>query len=402
LANTPTIPPIHQLLIICCKSDLTAEETQFLISGLSSLDQDQEDKQNTWRHFLNLISAHGVLPLAYQAIHKYAKDAISTENYNHLKQNYMSTVGRNMLMAAELIKVMALLEKNGIESLAFKGPTLAQMAYGDISLRYNWDLDLLIRKEQLEQAIELLKSQGYEPAFQMTPAQYKSYASISHDFCLYSPRGDIPIELHWRLFSNEFMVHIDDADFFANSSEVTIQGKPIKSFNTEQLLVYLATHGAKHQWERMEWLVDIARVIEKQSIDWDHLVSISEQTQSLTIVLTTLQLCQNILGTQLPGNVAGLTQEKTIQRKTKSMQSLLFNNFEKKSGDNIRTKTISVAQMNQLTGIKNKFLLLTSVLKPTPLDFESHEHPENMTFLYYFSRPINVFRRWKGKFFKNQ
>jgi len=34
-------------------------------------------------------------------------------------------------MSAELIKVMALLEENGIEALTFKGPALAQMAYGD-------------------------------------------------------------------------------------------------------------------------------------------------------------------------------------------------------------------------------------------------------------------------------
>lgn len=148
--------------------------------------------------------------------------------------------------------------------------------------------------------------------------------------------------------------------------------------------------------------MDIARVMEKQSIDWDRLISISEQTKSLTIVLTTLKLCQNILDTKLPAYVEGLTLQKSIQRKTKSMQSHLISNLDRNCGDNIRTKTISIAQLQQLTGIKNKLLLLISILKPTPLDFESTEHPEHMTFLYYFSRPMNVFRRWKGKFLKKQ
>ena len=62
-----------------------------------------------------------------------------------------------------------------------------------------------------------------------------------------------------KLHGHRRAQHVDVT--LSNPSEVIIQGKAIKSFNTEQLLVYLATHGAKHQWERMEWLVDIARVI---------------------------------------------------------------------------------------------------------------------------------------------
>ena len=117
--TTPTIPPIQKLLITCCKSNLSAEETRFLTSELSSLDH-EPNNNNTWQDFLNLVSVHGVLPLAYQTIYKYAKDAIAPENFSILKQSYMATVGRNMLMSAELIKVMALLEENGIEALTLQ------------------------------------------------------------------------------------------------------------------------------------------------------------------------------------------------------------------------------------------------------------------------------------------
>ena len=51
-----------------------------------------------------------------------------------------------MLMSAELIRIMKLLEKNDIKALAFKGPVLSQMVYGDITLRQYVDLDVLIRK----------------------------------------------------------------------------------------------------------------------------------------------------------------------------------------------------------------------------------------------------------------
>ena len=49
-----------------------------------------------------------------------------------------------MLLTSELIKIMKLLEENDIKAIAFKGPTLAQLAYGDVTLRQYVDLDLLV------------------------------------------------------------------------------------------------------------------------------------------------------------------------------------------------------------------------------------------------------------------
>ena len=58
---------------------------------------------------------------------------------------------------------MKLFEKYDIQALAFKGPTLAQNAYGDITLRQFGDLDILIRKKDRSRMVSILLNEQYIP-----------------------------------------------------------------------------------------------------------------------------------------------------------------------------------------------------------------------------------------------
>jgi len=101
-----------------------------------------------------------------------------------------------MLMSAELIRIMKLLEENDIDALAFKGPALAQMAYGDITLRQYSDLDVLTKKEDIYQIDALLKAQGYERLLALTPVQEKTWIKYAHDMGLiHYPKG-VHFEMH--------------------------------------------------------------------------------------------------------------------------------------------------------------------------------------------------------------
>ena len=113
-----------------------------------------------------------------------------------LKSAYSQIARRNMLMSAELIRIMKLLEENDIDALAFKGPALAQMAYGDITLRQYSDLDVLTKKEDIYQIDALLKAQGYERLLALTPVQEKTWIKYAHDMGLiHYPKG-VHFEMH--------------------------------------------------------------------------------------------------------------------------------------------------------------------------------------------------------------
>jgi len=43
----------------------------------------------------------------------------------------------------------------------------------------------------------------------------------------------------------------------------------IKIFKNELTLLYLSIHGTKHNWERVEWLVDIVKLVENTQLNWN-------------------------------------------------------------------------------------------------------------------------------------
>ncbi len=94
-------------------------------------------------------------------------------------------------MSAELIRIIQLLEKNSIETLAFKGPTLSQMAYRDITLRQYGDLDILVRKKDIYKLDTLLKEHGYQRVLNLSAVQEEIYIQNAQDLGFYHPKSGL-------------------------------------------------------------------------------------------------------------------------------------------------------------------------------------------------------------------
>lgn len=405
-------------LITCCQLDPSEDDIKFIFSYLNA------------EHFelnglIRLANQHGILPLIYKTIKHLSHLELNSDtpvikmkegcsdnlNATHLTLNsilselkpfYMSIVQRNMLMTSELIKIMLLLRENNIEVLAFKGPLLSQMAYGDITLRQYSDLDILIHPKDLFDAVKLLENDAYTALYPLSNKQFKGYSDIAHDYGLINQKNNTLVELHWRLLSNEFMADINTIDFFKNTTTVSIQGNKLKTLGLEELIIYLCIHGAKHQWERLEWLVDIDYLIKTQSVDWEKIISLTYQTSSEKMVLSAFSLCSKYLKTNLPHNLQKHLQKPNIKNLSKKLEIHFVKHFSDSLHRSVRTKTISFIQLQLLHGIKNKLLFLTSLIKPTQLDYLSYPLPSQLTFLYYFIRPYNIIKRWSGKIFNKK
>jgi hypothetical protein len=185
------------LIIECCKLSPAFEQIENRISEIKN-----------WDDFMSLSYSHGVFPLVYKVLKKY-ENKIPLDVFIFMKQTYMDLVKTNMLMTSELIKVSNLLEENGIKSIAFKGPILSAMAYGDIISRQYVDLDILVDENKLLDAIKFLENNEYKLEDDFKLDLLKKNRSIFHDVTL-RKNNIINIELHWRLFSDEYMTGISD------------------------------------------------------------------------------------------------------------------------------------------------------------------------------------------------
>ena len=57
---------------------------------------------------------------------------------------FLLNVGSSFGLAKKLLEILALLDREGVRAIPFKGPTLAVKAYGDLTLRPFSDLDIFV------------------------------------------------------------------------------------------------------------------------------------------------------------------------------------------------------------------------------------------------------------------
>jgi hypothetical protein len=103
---------------------------------------------------------------------------------------------QGVLLYAIADRVTGALAAAGIRSTTLKGPALSEVLYGDPGRRPSSDIDLLIAREQLNDAVEVVRELGYEaPIDHVTD----DGLPLLH-FALVHAHGQLlPVELHWRI-----------------------------------------------------------------------------------------------------------------------------------------------------------------------------------------------------------
>jgi hypothetical protein len=117
------------------------------------------DAELNWPRILELGEHHGVLSLVYQALRESAA-RVPVEVRDDFASRYDQNVRRNLRFTAELFRILDGLESAGIAAIPYKGPVLAQTAYGDLALRNFSDLDVLVPRKEVLPAKEVLRSLG--------------------------------------------------------------------------------------------------------------------------------------------------------------------------------------------------------------------------------------------------
>jgi len=295
-----------------------------------------------------------------------------------------------MRMTAELISIIKLLKKNGIEALALKGPTLAQIAYEDIMLRQYGDLDILIDESAAYMAGKLMSEHGHIPNIPLKFLQNHTYLKVAKDFSLVSESGGVLSELHWRLFEKKFNISIPE-NIKGEFQSVGLNNYSIKTFQTELLLVYLCLHGSKHSWERIAWICDIDRLLRSSTIDWGKAINIAEASHSNRSFYLGLDLCSSLLHAPLPDSVIkrigkyDVTKLKTLTLKNLNEKEATRNEFQNNRKTFFYQSNLYDSKFDKIYFYLNTFFGISTT------DCQALLLPEKLKFLYIFLRPFRLF-----------
>ncbi len=211
-----------------------------------------------WDLLVRLARRHRVQGLAWNAL-AHLSGRMPMGARQALSSDARSIAATNLGIAAECRDIWLEFQRAEVPLLFVKGLTLAAIAYRSPLLKMGWDIDLLIDPEDLDAAAMLLCRRGYALREPSNPAGLRHWHGWSKE-SLWSREGTFNVELHTRLADNRRL--IPRIDVHSERQEIAVT--PHSSLPTlaeEELLAYLAVHGASSAWFRLKWISDFAALL---------------------------------------------------------------------------------------------------------------------------------------------
>ena len=272
---------------------MSEEQTQYARGFVDSLD---------WGALLELARKHRLFPLLYWHWTKSLQLSFPAGLAPQLDDWFRANAARSLLLAQELAQVVERLGRFGIPAVPFKGPALAEKLYGNAALRECVDLDILIRRRDVANAIQTLVSAGYVDGKQLTAARQTAYIGTQYEYPLLSPSG-VLVELQWRIVPHYFSLPLEEEQYWSRMQPMTIRGREMNSLSPEDQPLFLCIHGGKHGWQKLIWLADVAEMVVSHPVDWEYVLDQAQRAGALRMVLLGVFLANRLLGTTVPADI---------------------------------------------------------------------------------------------------
>ncbi|HKN15343.1 MAG TPA: nucleotidyltransferase family protein, partial [Candidatus Sulfotelmatobacter sp.] len=127
-----------------------------------------------------------------------------------------------------------------------------------------------------------------------------AYLASGYECTFDSPAGKNLLELQWALQPRFYAVDFDMDGLFERAVNATIAGRGMKTPSSEDLLLVLSVHAAKHVWGRLIWLWDIAQVLKRDSLNWDWIKVQAHHLGIERVLHITVLLANRFLATPIP------------------------------------------------------------------------------------------------------
>lgn len=250
-----------------------------------------------WQEVRQVATRHRVIPLVHRAIKDRAD--VPSDFREWAAEVAQVSAFRSMQMTSEAIKIDRAFKDAGLQPLHFKGPVLAQIAYGSVALKYSHDLDIFVPASEAHDAITILEAMGYRRSGHDRSLSKRQINALVHNFKdigFVGPAG-VLIEVHWRLAQNKSLLRGLE-DNLQRQTVTVAGGARFDTFGPEQMLTYLVTHGALHHWKRLKWLADLAAFLEQlPASERDQIIAKVHKSPAKDALAQALHLCDRLFET---------------------------------------------------------------------------------------------------------
>ena len=223
-----------------------------------------------WDRLAELASLHGVVALVrHNLLAMDARASVPDPAWRAIDQAAAQIAFDGMLRLRQTTQAVGALRSAGIEPILLKGHALAALLYDDPIVRPSTDIDLLVRRNEIDAACAALERLGGQLP---SPETIAVQVETSYDLPVLLPSAGGKaglLELHWDLAPRGLFALDLDA-WRARSVEFRLEGLAMTRFSPEDMLLHLALHMRKHRYVGLRWLCDVAELVRRfeTSLDW--------------------------------------------------------------------------------------------------------------------------------------
>lgn len=377
------------------ESTLIYPLSQLCVLFLSPKNTNSQLKYIDWKTIISQAQLHRVINPINKVIQAQNLE-IERETYQELTNINQREVLKMLALAKETGVICGILKRAFIGVIPLKGPIAAKQIYNDFTAKNSRDIDLLIRLEHVETVIQLLEQQGYVLSYNYHSLNTKQKSALkkgNNQLAFFHPKKRIQVEVHWRLFSNNYLLPIKFDELLKDTVQVSVGRNVINALSNKHLLFYLCCHGAKHHWSLLYWLLELACLLKKESYNWEDILQESQRIGIDRPLIQGVILVEYFFEEKAPQIIKSHFQKnKIIRNLVKS--SIIAIQMDQKE---LKERTI-INYWQSLTyklKLKKNFRYKLSYFNFISInDFHVVRLPESIFFLYYPLRPVLWCKRY--------
>jgi hypothetical protein len=296
-----------------------------------------------WELFPQMAEREGVAPLMYWKLKDSSVDVPSL-TFNLLRSTYYQTLARNTLMYRELERILRAMEEAGIEAIVLKGAALAAKVYEDIGLRPMNDIDILLPRQSIKEAEQIVSELGYK---ENLPHRIPSIWKRTN-YCISLEKqiglNNLELEIHWGLIAGDTDWRSPSLNWFYRQTEaIRISQQNLQSGIGHLILtpiahlLYLSAHlMLQHggSQARLIWLYDLHLLVFhfRSRSDFEELIEVAQEFHWTPALKDALSASNSRFNTYLPPEIrvtgspsTDIDSRRMVQRKKQSLQTRTLN-----------------------------------------------------------------------------
>lgn len=342
-----------------------------------------------WESFTQLAEDHGTLGLAAARLLNAHENSLPSAASESIRAWRRGQALFTLNLTAEMFRLFDAFRVPGIEALVIKGPVLSLRCYGDSGLRQYGDLDLIVRDRDILRTTELMLELGYEAKVPITAIRAKK---IPGEYVFRHPRSKLLVELHTERTFRYHPRPIPLDALFRRQVQVKFDGRSVPALCTEDELVLICVHGAKHFWERLIYVADVAALVSRQPLDWDLVIAAAREVGATRMLHVALQLAADVLNIPPPEKIARFVQSDTVARQLATQISRWLP-AAGSAPPNILQRAVFRIRMRGSILLGLPYLLRLSV-SPTEEDWAGGDEGQRHWFRDALGRPFRLAKKY--------